>query len=206
MLKLYGITMSNYYNTAKMALLEKGAEFEEVQALPSREEDYLPKSPMGKVPCLETPNGFLSETSAIIEYVDETIDGPSLYPGDPWERARARELYKQIELYLDLAVRPCFKEVFFGGQVSDEVKATGKADLEQGLAAINRRAQWGPYIAGAEFSPADMIAYFALPLCAAVAGKFWGIDPIGELRGAKEMIAQVSGRPSAQTIAASQKK
>ena len=206
MLKLHGMALSNYYNTAKMALLEKGAEFEEVQAFPSQKDDYLPKSPMGKVPCLETPDGFLSETAAIIEYADETVDGPSLYPGDAWQRATARELFRQVELYLDLAVRPCFKEAFFGGEVSDEVKASCKANLEQGLAAINRRAQFQPYIAGAELSAADMMAYFALPLCAVVAGKFWGIDPIGALPGAKEMIARVAERPSAQAIAASQKK
>ena len=73
MLKLHGMSQSNYYNAAKMALLEKGAEFEEVKAFPSQKDDYLPKSPMGKVPCLETPQGFLSETSVIIDYVDQAI-------------------------------------------------------------------------------------------------------------------------------------
>jgi glutathione S-transferase len=207
MLKLHGFAMSNYYNTAKMALLEKGVEFEEVNAFPSQKDEYLARSPMGKVPCLETDDGFLSETSAIIEYLDDTLEGPALFPKDPWQRAKARELFKEVELYLDLAVRPCFPEVFFGGEVSDDVKAAGKASLEQGLAAIARSAKFDPYLAGAEMTPGDMLAYFSLPLATAVAGKFFGLNPVEMLEGAEGMLAAVADRPSAKTIAAdSQKK
>lgn len=50
MLKLHGFSISNYYNMEKIALLEKGIEFEEVDTRPSQEDDYLSMSPMGKVP------------------------------------------------------------------------------------------------------------------------------------------------------------
>ena len=66
MIKLYGFTVSNYFNMVKMALLEKGIEFDFVDTMPSQENDYLAKSPMGKVPCIETEHGFLSETSVIM--------------------------------------------------------------------------------------------------------------------------------------------
>lgn len=204
MLKLHGFALSNYYNTAKMALIEKGAEFEEVKAMPSQKDDYLKKHPMGKVPCLETEHGFLSETSAIIDYIDQTVDGPALYPADPWKQARARELFKFVELYVDLAVRPVFPEAFFGGSVSDEVKATGRANLERGLAAIARRADFSPYLAGSDFTPADMMAFFGLPLATAVATKFFEINPLDSLPGAQELIAKVADRPSAKAIAEAQ--
>ena len=54
MLKLYGFPVSNYFNMVKIALLEKQIEFEEVLVYPNQEHDYLSKSPMGKVPCIET--------------------------------------------------------------------------------------------------------------------------------------------------------
>jgi len=57
MLKLHGFSVSNYYNMAKFALLEKGLAFDEVSAMPSQEADYKAKSPMGKVPCIETDKG-----------------------------------------------------------------------------------------------------------------------------------------------------
>ena len=58
MLKLHGFPSSNYYNVAKLALLEKGIEFEEILCFVGAGEEYNPeyldKSPMGKVPALET--------------------------------------------------------------------------------------------------------------------------------------------------------
>lgn len=201
MLKLHGFALSNYYNAVKMMLLEKGAQFEEIEAKPSQENDYLSKSPMGKVPCLETPDGFLSETSVIIDYIDQAVEGTSLYPRDPWKRAKAAELFKQVELYLDLAVRPCFKEAFFGGKVSDEVKATAKKDLEMGIAAINRRAEFDPYLAGADFTPGDALAFYTMPLATAVGKKMLGIDPVAAIPGAAKMMASVAERPSAKSIA-----
>lgn len=203
MFKLHGFGRSNYYNVAKMALLEKGAEFEEIKVFPSQEEDFLGKSPMGKVPCLETPLGFLTETAAIVEYVDETVDGPSLFPGDAWQRARARELMHQIELYVDLAVRPTFAEAFFGGEVSGDVKQTAESNLKRGLEAISRRAEFSPYIAGAEFSAADAMAFYCLPLAGMVSRKFFDFDPVAHLDGAAGMMAKVAERPSARAIAAS---
>ena len=71
MLRLHGFSSSNYYNVVKLALLEKGAEFEEVVvytgAGPDYRPEYLDRSPLGKVPCLETEHGFLTESRCIIE-------------------------------------------------------------------------------------------------------------------------------------------
>ena len=205
MLKLHGFHRSNYYNIAKMALLEKGAEFEEVHAFPSQENSFLESSPMGKVPCLETPNGPLTETSAIVEYIDETHDGSSLLGDDPWQRAKVRELMREVELYVDLAVRPTFMEVFFGGEVSDEVKSTARKNFERGLAAISRRTAFEPYITGSSFSAADIMAFYCLPLAGMVSEKYWGIDPVAALPGAQEMMNAVAARPSARSIAAAMK-
>lgn len=60
----------------------------------------LSLSPMGKVPVLETGGVFLSETNVILEYLDETTEGPALYPADPLEKAQVKQLVKHIELYL----------------------------------------------------------------------------------------------------------
>ena len=47
-------------NTVKTALLEKNIPFEAVFAPPSQEPAYLAKSPMGKIPCIETEAGFIA--------------------------------------------------------------------------------------------------------------------------------------------------
>ena len=66
MIKLHGMPLSNYYNVVKCVMLEKEVPFEEVAVKPNQESDYLLKSPMGKVPCMETAAGFLTETSVSI--------------------------------------------------------------------------------------------------------------------------------------------
>ena len=98
MLRLHGMSRSNYYGLAKACLISKGMTFEEVKAIPSQDEDYLVKSPMGKVPCLETDQGFISETLAIAEYLDGVQPEKPLLPTEPFRRAKTLELIRHIEL------------------------------------------------------------------------------------------------------------
>ena len=99
-LKLHGMTYSNYYNMVKAIMIEKGMEFEEVHVLPNQEPDFLLKSPMGKVPLLESEQGFLTETAVMIDYIDSLDVGVALYPADPFLRAKVRELIRHLELYI----------------------------------------------------------------------------------------------------------
>lgn len=48
---------------------------------------YHKLNPKGRVPALETPDGVLTETGAILEFV-----APGLVPADPYAAARMREL------------------------------------------------------------------------------------------------------------------
>ncbi|HEY0963589.1 MAG TPA: glutathione S-transferase family protein, partial [Pseudomonadales bacterium] len=100
-MKLHGIALSNYYNMAKHAVMLKGVECEFVTTRPSQEPDFLAKSPMGKVPLLETKQGFLSETDAILDYLDEACPGPKLFPQDAFAKAKVRQLMKVQELYVE---------------------------------------------------------------------------------------------------------
>ena len=77
MIKLHGAPLSNYYNMVKTALLEKNISFEEVLTPPSQNPDYLAKSVMGKIPCIETKRGFLAETHAILDYLEESHATPA---------------------------------------------------------------------------------------------------------------------------------
>ena len=205
MLKLHGFPLSNYYNMVKIALLEKGIEFELVDAHPSQDDDYLGHSPMGKVPCLETPQGFLSETSVIFEYLEDTGEGPALLPTDPYERAKVRELMKEIELYIELPARTCFGEAFFGGTVSDEVKEKAKADLSKGVACLKRNGKFAPYVAGSELTYADFFFMYSMFLAGIVGKKLLDMDIYSDFGEAKKLLASLNERESAQQVSADQK-
>ena len=105
MLKLHGFPVSNYANMVQLALLEKGVPFEYVLAIPEQSEAVLAKSPRGKVPFLETPEGFINETSAILDYLEERGEGKPLLPSAPFARAQVRALMREIELYIELPAR-----------------------------------------------------------------------------------------------------
>ena len=89
MLKLYGFPLSNYYNKVKLALLEKGVPFEEV-LVHWGVEGKEGKSPLGKVPYIETEDGFLCESQVILDYIEARWPTPALVPADPWQAAKVR--------------------------------------------------------------------------------------------------------------------
>lgn len=205
MIKLYGFTISNYFNMVKMALIEKGIDYEFSDVRPSQEEALLSKSPMGKVPYIETDDGFISETSVIFDYLEDLGQGPKLLPDDPYARAKTRELIKEIELYIELPARTCFAEAFFGGEVSDETKEKAKAALEKGIACLRRNGSFSPFVAGDSFTYADIMMMYSLGLAGSCAKRVLGMDLLGDFPEAKALMANLAERESAKTIAADQK-
>jgi len=67
MLKLCGFHISNYHNKVRIVLLEKGIPFEEdASCNPSQQDEFLARTPIGKVPFLELDGGRrLSESEVI---------------------------------------------------------------------------------------------------------------------------------------------
>jgi len=203
MIKLHGAALSNYYNMVKTALLEKGIEFEEVMAPPSQEPDYLAKSPMGKIPCLEVDGRFLSETNAILDYLDETQPEPSLLPSDPFARAKVRELGQSLQLYIELVARRGYAALR-GNEVPQDTKDAIRTELTKGTAALGRLVEFSPWIAGSEFSQADLIGYFSFVLANLSAQRNADLDLLEALPGGKEWFEKVGARDSVKKALADQ--
>jgi glutathione S-transferase len=203
MLKLHGAPLSNYYNMVKTALLEKQVAFEEVFSPPSQDAAYLARSPMGKIPCLETADGFLTETRAILDYLEEAHPKPALLPAAPFARAKVRELAQAVELYVELVARRGLG-VLFGRDVPADVKASIRADLPKGIAAIRRLAKFSPWIAGQAFTYADLVAYWTVALGNLSAKQNADLDLLAEIPGAKTWFEAMSERPSIRRAIADQ--
>ncbi|MFK7901211.1 MAG: maleylacetoacetate isomerase [Nitratireductor sp.] len=63
-----------------------------------RSEKYLALNAQGLVPTLTTSEGEITQSLAILEWLDETFPQPSLLPKDPFGRARVRSLAHAIAL------------------------------------------------------------------------------------------------------------
>jgi glutathione S-transferase len=150
MLKLYGFSTSQYYNKVKLALLEK--------VLAWAGESDLERSPLGKVPYLDTPHGPLCESTVILDYLEQHYPLHPLLPADAYQAAKVRELALFIDLYLEWVARSLYPEAFFGGKVSDEVKDKASVQLTRGAAAMARMARFAPFVAGDALTLADCSA------------------------------------------------
>jgi glutathione S-transferase len=202
MLKLYGFCVSNYYNMVKLALLEKGLPFEEVLFFPRPSAEALAISPRGKVPVLGVEQGFVNETSVILEYIEQRHKGTPLLPGDPFERAQVLALAKEIELYIELPGRACYPEAFFGMSVPDAIKDKTKAELLLGFASLGRHGKFAPYVAGDSLSIADLYFLYCVPLACAVGKKLFDIDLLAEMPAARALLERLEQNPNVQRIAA----
>ena len=204
-MKLHGFPISNYYNMVKMVLLEKGMDFEEVVTKPSQEPGYLTISPMGKVPCLETEQGFLTETSVIIDYLEELGIGPSFYPSDAFERAKVREFMRYLELYVELPARRLYGDAFFGRPANAELKQEVRKSLERGFKAIAAILQEGPYVCGTQLTYADIYYYFTMSVVARLTKISLAWDSYNELPGLRTRIELLAQRDSIVRIHADQR-
>jgi glutathione S-transferase len=200
MLQLCGFSASNYYNKVKLALLEKGLAFEETMVYPSGADAFLADSPMGKVPFLKFNQVTLSESQAIIEYVEDVFPQHPLYPSEAMGRAKCRELIYVMELYLELPARRLYPAAFFGGSVSEELKNEVQKQLAKGVRGLTRLLRFGPYIAGAEFTFADCAALTHLPLISSACKTIFGGDLLAAVPGLGDYLSSMGQRSHVQRV------
>ena len=204
MLVLVGFAVSNYYNKVKLALLEKGVDFTEELNWADKDEQTLAASPLGKVPFLRTPQGTLCESQVIMEYLEDAYPQPALLPGDPFERAKVRELLAFTEIHLELVARRVYAQAFFGGTVSQGTIDATRRDLERGIAGFARLARFAPHLAGERFSMADCAAVAHLPVISMASRAIWGEDLLGGLP-VRDYVKRLGERPAVLKVNADRK-
>ncbi len=95
-MKLYGYFRSSAAFRVRIALTLKGLAYENAFVhLPRGEHRKAPYggvNPQGLVPALEDQGALLTQSLAILEYLEERYAKPALLPADPLGRARTRSL------------------------------------------------------------------------------------------------------------------
>jgi glutathione S-transferase len=201
MIKLYGFALSNYYNKVKFALLEYGVPFEEVSVPFSQDEAFLERSPLGKVPYIETEHGCLCESQAILEYVAAAYPEKALFSPDPWEAAKERELMTFVDVHLELTARNLYKQAFFGGTITDATKGRTEKLLVHHIRGFRRLAKLTPFLRGERFSIADCSGFTSLPLVGMATQAIYGRDFLLDVGiDWKPYVKAINARPAAQRV------
>jgi maleylacetoacetate isomerase len=106
-----------------------------------RAPEYLRLNPQGLVPTLQIGDLFLTESLAIIEYLDEVFPQPSLLPSSPAERARVRALAQLIACDIhpvnNLRVLQYLRDPL--GQSEERVRTWYNKWISDGFAALEAR-------------------------------------------------------------------
>jgi glutathione S-transferase len=99
---LYGPAYSTYTRSVRLALEEKGVDYDLVEVdflqgpMPA---DQVERHPFARVPAFEHDGFELYEVGAIQRYIDEVFDGPSLQPETARQRARMNQIISVIDSY-----------------------------------------------------------------------------------------------------------
>jgi maleylpyruvate isomerase len=95
-LVLHGYWRSGTSYRTRIALNIKGVAYRQepvdLRAGVQKSECFRALNPQGLVPALETPDGVLTQSSAIIEWLEERYPEPQLLPSAPGERAVVRAM------------------------------------------------------------------------------------------------------------------
>jgi glutathione S-transferase len=160
MIKLYTFPPSTNSRKVRIALLEKGLEFERINVdLSKREQknpEYLRIHPFGQVPALDDEGFVIYDSTVINEYLEDEYPYPSLMPSDSEGRARAR----LMEDLRDTHFNPYFVHIMIEMRKSEDERDAKRVDNAKGeilkcLDRIEAELQGKEYLAGS-FSLADV--------------------------------------------------
>lgn len=107
---VYGSSMSPYVRKVLAFAAEKGIELEvKPLGLGSQDPEFRETSPFGKIPGFRDGDFMLSDSTAIVTYLEAVKPDPELIPAEP--RARARAIW--FDEFADTILTACGVKMFF---------------------------------------------------------------------------------------------
>lgn len=145
MLTLYHWEPNANSGKPMLALEEKGIEYQshylDLLNFDQHKPDYLQINPDGTIPALVHDDRVLTESTPMMEYIDETFEGPPLRPTDPKDRWRMRWWMRFFDSYFAPSLSMIGWSIFVGPAVRSRDPAELEAAIER-IPLESRRVAW----------------------------------------------------------------
>ncbi len=139
MLVLYEHPLSPYAQKVKIALREKGLEFEvrmpEGIGAGHTKGEFADANPRREVPALIDDDVALFDSTVILEYIDDKWPEPSLMPNAPEDRARMRQIEDVMDTHFE-AITWGLGELHFFKRGDDALRKTIEAHAGRQIAGF----------------------------------------------------------------------
>jgi glutathione S-transferase len=196
---LHHLWLSPFSRKIRLILREKNLDFEmKIEKVWERRPEFLAMNPAGEVPVLVEPDGtLLSDGNVIAEYLEEVYPDRRLMGPSPLDRAECRRLVAWFdgkfnrEVTANLVEEKMMKRFLGLGQPNSQAIRAGYANIHYHLDYIGYLTDRRKYLAGDEFSLADIAAAAHLSCLDYIGDVPWDEHP-----QAKEWYARVKSRPS----------
>jgi glutathione S-transferase len=168
---IHGIPGSPYVRMPLLACEEKGAPYRlaAMEFGKTKTPEHLARQPFGRLPYMEHDGFWLYEAQAMIRYIDQVSDGPSLTPADPKAQARMNQVMNIVDWYVMPSISSGigFNRIvkpIFGMPVDEVAVAAAVPQAKVCVAALEDLLADQPYFAGERVSLADLMAVSHLDL------------------------------------------
>ncbi len=162
MLELWG--RRNAYNVQKplWLLAELGLEFRHHDIGSGKGDldtpEFLALNPQARIPVLKDGDAVVWESNSLMRYLANRFETTAFYPQQPLQRS-------QVERWMDwelASLQPAFIDLFWGyyrtppAKRDDAAIEAARQACNRCFEALNRQLSEGPYLAGEDFSLADI--------------------------------------------------
>ena len=193
---VYDHPLSPYGQKVKIALAEKGVEFEtrmpEAIGSGATAGEFAEASPRGEVPALVDGDGIrIFDSTIILEYIEDRWPDPPLLPASPVARARARMLEDVMDTHFEAITWGLSELRNFGrgeGELADGMFDRGLSQIQQWYRWLEGQLSTADWFNGDSFGWADLCV---APFVNGAVG--FGAEPADALA---DWLARANARPS----------
>lgn len=194
---IYGLQLSTFTRTARMACVEKDVSYDLVE-VELGSPAHLAVQPFGKVPAMKHGDFVLYETAAIARYIDSAFPGGRLSPSEPKAAAR---MIQWVSATADCAYQVMIRELVWqrvvvpmqGGKADEAMIKAAVPKLERQLAIYDKALGENAWLAGNALTIADL---FLAPILFYVAGTPEGQAALKSRNAINRWFGAVMERPS----------